>query len=165
MLISAASPSYANIRSATPSVSPQVRSEQAPASLDQVQFSAASPEDVSSDGKIKWGPLLGVIGGVGLTSGLAASGFGWGSAIPAFAVGGAVGLAVTFGVVDKMISNGRDSSGTGPISAFAGVVGGIGGAVTAASYAFNHGSPMVGLGVGLAVTTLAAAGTAYSYHN
>ena len=139
MLISAAAAPYSTLRQAAPSLSPQVRSEQTPVSLDQVQFSTTASEDDSSDGKIKWGPLLGVIGGVGLASALAASGFGWGSAIPAFAVGGALGLAVTFGVVDKMISNGRDSSGTGPISAFAGVVGGIGGAITAASYAFNHG--------------------------
>ena len=76
-----------------------------------------------------------------------------------------MGLFVTHEAVDKMISNGRDSSGTGPISAFAGVLGGLGSAVGAASLALNHGSPMVGLGLGVAVSTLAAAGGAYVYHN
>lgn len=146
-------------------MSPQVSFEQASPALDEVQLSKVSPEARSTEGQVKWGPALGFIGGVGLTAGVAASGLGWVSAVPAFVLGGAVGLFLTHEAVDKMISNGRDSSGTGPISAFASVLGGIGSAVGAASLALSHGSPMVGLGLGVAVSALAAAGGAYVHHS
>ena len=165
MLINAAASPYARVSQSSPRVNQETSAPQTTPTLDQVQFSAASPDDDSSDGKIKWGPLLGVIGGVGLTAGIAASGFGWASAVPAFALGGAAGLLGTAIVADKALSNGRDSSGTGPIVAFVSVVGGIGSAIGAASLALNNGSPALGLGFGLAATALMGAGSAYTYHN
>ena len=163
MLINAAVSPYARVSQPSIQVNQEVSSQPATPVLDQVQFSAASPEDDSDDGKIKWGPALGVIGGVGLTAGVAAAGFGWASAVPAFALGGAAGLAITAIVADKALSNGRDSSGTGPIVAFVSVLGGIGSAIGAASLALNHGSPTVGLGFGLAATALMGAAGAYTY--
>lgn len=162
MLITPAGPTYSQSALQRPRSIEAVQENALPvASADDVQLGSMPSDTDSPRGSIKWGPWLGLIGGVGLSTGVAASGLGWVSAVPAFVVGGAAGLFLAHEAVDAMISNGRDSSGTGPISAFAGVVGGLGSAIGAASLAFQHGSPMTGLGLGLAATTALAAGGAY----
>lgn len=110
-------------------------------------------------GKIKWGPALAVIGGVGAAGGLAASGLGWASAVPAFLVGGATGFALVSSGVSRLISgqNG-DTSATGPISGAAGLIGGVGAGVSAAALALQQGNPLIGLGVGAGIAAVAVGG-------
>lgn len=122
--------------------------------------SDASPR-ANEENPISWGPVLGGVAGYAAVSGLAAAGLGWASAVPAFVVGGATGLAATFLVADAVLSTGGDSSASGPISTFLGVAGGVACAFTAASLALSHGSATMALGAALAATGVAAAGGAY----
>lgn len=111
---------------------------------DAVSLSSTEPED-----GIKWGPALGVVGGVGAATALAGSGLGIASAVPAFLIGGVAGFVLVTEGVMKLIGNGGDTSATGPIAGAAGIVGGLGLAAGATSLALNYGSPMVGLGAGI----------------
>ena len=119
------------------------------------RWESSNPEP----GTIKWGPALAVVGGVGVASGLAASGLGWASAIPAFLVGGATGFALVSSGVSRLISgqNG-DTSATGPISGAAGLIGGVGAGVGAAVLALQHCNPLIGLGVGAGIAAVAVGG-------
>ena len=110
----------------------------------------------SEPGQIKWGPALTAVTCLGAVSGLSASGLGWTSAIPAFLVGGVTGFALVSSGVSRLISgqNG-DTSATGPISGFAGLVGGVGIGVGGAALALQNGSPLIGLGVGAGVAAVA----------
>lgn len=105
--------------------------------------------------QVKWGPALAVFGGVGALTGLAASGMGWASAVPAFFVGGATGFGLVSSGVSRLISgqNG-DTSATGPISNVAGLIGGVGFGIGAATLALEYGSPLIGLGAGVAAVAL-----------
>lgn len=139
--------------------------EQTAPALEQDQFSPSFSAPLASRGEVQWGPALTLIGGVGVAAGLAGSGLGAVSAVPALLLGSVAGFSLVHETVDNAIGNGRDSSGTGPISAFAGALGGVGGAICATSLALKYGSPMIGLGLGLAASALAAAGGAYVYHS
>lgn len=138
---------------------PSASSPQAPSAVPAAEqpnesVALSAGEDPSGQGSVKWGAVAALVATIGASTGLAASGLGAISAVPAFLVGGVAGLALAHEGVDALISNGRDSSGTGPIAAFAGLLGGVGGAIGGAAWALNHGGPMLGLGAGAAAMAL-----------
>lgn len=160
MLITTANSPYTRTARPSAPASPPVTTE---AVADSFVATPASSSD--EEKKIAWGPVLGIVGGYAAASGLAAAGLGWMSAVPAFVVGGATGLAVSAFAADAVLNNGKDSSATGPLSLMVGAVGGVASAFGAATLALNHGSLATGLGVAAAATGLAAAGGAYLRYN
>ena len=115
--------------------------EKSPDEFQPAQQEASDP--------INWAGVSALVGGVGVACGLSAAGLGAASGVSAFVVGGLGGFAlVNQGIMSWL--GGKDESAAGPISLAAGLIGGLAAAGGAAYLAASHGSPAVGLAVGVA---------------